>query len=221
MRYLAPLVLVFMLASCAHAQATQSTPETEKATVISVVSQNIRTIPGTTTTHNYQTLSAQILSGSDKGRIVTVENDYLTLSAGDTFFLTHETGADGSDQYMVSDADRLPALGILVGLFIIAVVLVGGWTGVRGLLALAASFLFILYVLLPGILAGYEPTAVAAIVASAIIVAGSYLTHGINRTTSAAVLGMISTIVVTAGIAVVAVHATQLSGWPDCLLCGR
>ena len=116
MRYLAPLVLVFALASCAHAQAAQNTQETEKAVVSSIISQDIRTIPGTDTSHTYQTLLAQIVSGSEKGKVVTVENDYLNLSVGDAFFLTHQSSADyNNNQYTVSDADRLPALGFLLG----------------------------------------------------------------------------------------------------------
>jgi len=213
-------VLSFLLvAPLAHAQATttgasQNTEETEKAVVISIESSEIQSIPGTNTNENVQMLSAQVLEGSDKGQTVSVENDYVAMKPGDVFFLTHETGG-GVESYVVEEPDRLPALGILLGAFILMVALIGGWTGVRGLLALGASFLAILYLLLPGILAGYDPVVLAAIVASAIIVAGSYLTHGVNRTTSAAVLGMIATIVVTAGIAWWAVSATQLSGLGD------
>ncbi len=212
---------LFLLIPVAHAQTNsteplQDTQETEKAVVVSVKSSEIRTIPGTDTVQDYQTLEARVLEGSDTGKTVEVDNDYLNLKPGDVFFLNHETNTDPNiDPYSVSEPDRLPALGILLGLFVLAVAIVGGWTGVRGLLALLASFLAIVYALLPGILAGYDPTLVAAVVASIIIIVGSYLTHGINRTTSAAVLGMIATIIVSAGIAWIAISATKLTGFND------
>ncbi len=157
-----------------------------------------------------------MLSGSDAGKTVEVQNDYLAMKSGDIFFLTHTTNlSEGLDIYNVLEPDRLPALGILLGVFVLVVILVGGWTGLRGLLSLAVSILLVFYALLPGISAGYNPLFVAAGVAGLIVILGSYLTHGVNRTTSAAVLGLVATVAVTAVIAQVAVSATQLSGFAD------
>jgi uncharacterized membrane protein len=89
----------------------------------------------------------------------------------------------------------------------------GGRQGIRGLLSLAVSLLAIIYVLLPGILAGYSPVLMSIGISSFIIIVGSYLTHGFNRTTSVAVLGMITTIFVTGGLAYWAVKVTQLTGY--------
>ena len=198
----------------AHAQApgqdatTNSSTIVEKARVVSVESSEIRNIPGTSNSATYQTLSALVLSGSDAGKTVTVENDYLSMNPGNVFFLTHATNqSEGLDVYTVLEPDRLPALGILLGIFIIAVILIGGWTGFRGLLALTVSVLLVFYALLPGITAGYNPVLVASLVAGLIVVFGSYLTHGINRTTSAAVIGLLATVVVTAIIAHIAIAA--------------
>ena len=70
---------------------------------------------------------------------------------GAVFFLTHETNAqEGLRSLSVLKPDRLPALGALLAVFVLAVILVGGWTGLRGLLALCASVLLVFYALLPG-----------------------------------------------------------------------
>src|SRR5665213_3190987 len=93
------LLALFLIAPIAHAQTNstdslENTQETEKAVVISVESSQIRTIPGTDTSQEYQTLSARVLEGSDAGKTIEVDNDYLALKPGDTFFLTHETNTD-------------------------------------------------------------------------------------------------------------------------------
>ncbi len=49
-------------------------------------------------------------------------------------------------------------------------------------------------------------------VASLIIIIGSYITHGFNRTTTSAVVGMILTVIVTGIGAYIAVHVSHFSG---------
>lgn len=197
-------------------ETTQSAVVVLKAQVLRVIGTETKSIPGTENTGLYQTLSARLLSGADTGKTITVENDYLALEPDDTFYLIHTTNtAEGIDAYTVLEPDRLPALGIMFGLFILVVILIGGWTGLRGLLALAASILLVFYALLPGIAAGYDPVVVASLVAGLIVIFGSYLTHGVNRTTSAAVLGLVATVVVTAFIAKFAISFTYLSGFSE------
>ena len=69
------------------------------------------------------------------------------------------------------------------------------------------------YLLIPGILHGYSPIGVSIGVASLIIIVGSYITHGFNRTTTSAVLGMIGTVLITGLGAFWVVHAAHLSGY--------
>ena len=130
------------------------------------------------------------------------------------FYLTHTVDTlDGLDWYQASDPYRLPAVYFFVGLFVVCVLLVGGKQGIRGLLSLIGSLVVILYVLLPAIIHGYPPILVSIGVSSLIIIIGSYVTHGFNRTTTSAVVGMITTIIFTGVLAYVAVHATRLSGF--------
>lgn len=193
----------------------QETNYIERAKVLSVISQSIRTIPGTNTSTTYQSLSAEILEGPDKGKIVEVDNDYLNLRPGDQFYANHSVGGMDalSDTYNVQEPYRLPALELLVGLFVLTLIIFGGKQGIRGLLSLIASFAVIFYILLPGILAGYSPVLLSIGISSFIIVTGSYITHGFNRTTTAAVLGMIGSICITGLLAYWAVHASLLSGY--------
>ncbi|MDD5068694.1 MAG: YibE/F family protein [Candidatus Pacebacteria bacterium] len=210
------LTLVF-LGGIQAAKAADLVPEsrtTAKAQVLEILSQERKDIPGTDTLSDYQTLKVKILDGDEKGAEVTVENDYLNLQKGDVFYLIHTIDKyNNINVYSVSEPYRIPALYFFIGLFVVCVVLFGGKQGVRGIIALALSFFFIGFLLLPGILHGYSPVLVSIGVSSLIIILGSYITHGFNKTTSSAVIGMIVTIIVTGILAFFAIKYARLSGF--------
>jgi uncharacterized membrane protein len=192
----------------------QDTVETMRAQVLEVIVHEEAEIVGTDVTGVQQTIRVLILSGSERGLERVIENDYLSLTVGEVFYLSHITsGIDGSEYYAVSDRDRLPALAVLVGAFIAIVCIFGGIQGIRGLLALFGSLFFIVFLLLPGVLSGYPPILVSVVVSSVIIIGASYITHGFNRMTSVAVVGMILTVCITGVIAYVAIPFAKLSGF--------
>jgi uncharacterized membrane protein len=189
-------------APLAHAQVTSDglndVVTYVKSQVLSVGSTTVKEIPGTDTSSPYQTIRAKLLEGPNVGQVIQVDNDYLMMKPGDVFYFRHTVNTgEGIDFYAVSDPYRLPVLEFLIGLFVVFLFIIGGKQGIRGLLALIASFFFIGYLLLPGILHGYSPILVAVGVSSLIIILGSYITHGFNRATTAAVIGMIATIIIT------------------------
>jgi len=186
----------------------------QKARVTTVSNETSEIIPGTETPAYKQTLEAEILDGPERGTSVTFENDYIQLKVGDVFYLRHTTNEiDNTDYYTVADPYRLPILAALAVLFLVLLFAFGGLPGVRGLAALAGSFVLIFSVLIPGILSGYSPILVSIGASSLIIILGSYVTHGFNKTTSAAVVGMILTVIVTGIGAYWAVETAQLSGY--------
>jgi len=208
-------ILVLMPFGALYAQ--QLAPDTEtlqKAKVLSVGTESIEAAPGTSVPRKTQEIIAEVLSGAEKGSQVSFVNDFTQLKRHDVFYLRHTTSpTEGKDYYTVADPYRLDVLWVLLVLFIVLTVWVGGRQGIRGLLSLTGSLLLILYVLLPGIAAGYSPMLVAIGTASLVIIAGSYITHGVNRTTSAAVIGMIVTVILTGIAAWYAVSLAHLSGY--------
>jgi uncharacterized membrane protein len=186
----------------------------ELAKVVSATNPREEQVSGTDVTTKLQTLTVQVLSGPDKGQEPTFENDFTQLRVGDVFYARHIVGSvDGIDTWAVSDPYRLPVLFGLLAVFLAALLLFGGLPGVRGLASLIGSLALIFWVLLPGIYAGLPPALVAVGVSALIIIVGSYITHGFNRTTTAAVIGMIATVLVTGLGAYYIVHAAQLSGF--------
>lgn len=186
----------------------------EKAKVLKVTDQKLITIPGIDTPTKTQTLQVQVLSGANTDKILTFKNDYIQLSQGDIFYIRHQTNhIDNSEYWSVSDPYRLDTLLYLAIFFVALIFIFGGIQGVRGLASLVGSFILIFYVLIPGIYSGYNAVLVSIGVASLIIIVGSYITHGFNRTTSAAVLGMIFTVFITGLIAYYIVFSAKLSGY--------
>ena len=185
-----------------------------EAKVISINKEETRLIPGTDVLGTFQTLTVKIIDGNKKGEEVSFTDDYLKSSVGDTIYVRNTVTADSHIEYWaIEDAYRLPTLFVFAGIFVALTILIGGIQGVRGLLSLIGSFVLIIYVLLPGILHGYSPIAISILVSAFIIVLGSYVTHGFNKTTSSAVIGMICTVIVTGILAYIAVHTGKLSGY--------
>lgn len=211
------LILVASATLPAAAIAQELTPDTVltmKARVLEVLSQERKEVPGVGVQSDYQSIRVEVLDGPEKGREVTVGNDFLSLQKGDVFYLTHTTNELGAtDYYTVSEPYRLPQLAVLFALFVGIVLYFGGKQGARGLLALLGSLLFIIFLLLPGVLKGYPPILVSVAVSAVIVTLGSYVTHGFNRTTSTAVLGMIATVSFTGALAYWAIPYANLSGF--------
>jgi uncharacterized membrane protein len=89
----------------------------------------------------------------------------------------------------VNDRYRVGTLALLLGLFAVAVTVVGGWRGVRSLIALALTLAVVVKLVVPLILAGWDPAPVAILAATGVTIATFLLTEGARRQTVAAALG--------------------------------
>ncbi|MER5290732.1 YibE/F family protein [Streptomyces pharetrae] len=184
--------------------------QTQQATVISIEkvdcgAVNASAPPPTGDTSTAEGSSAQqqadgtckkatirVDTGEDKGRTFTeiVQPDQSRqLEQGQEVIVAYEPSAPRDLQYSVTDVNRRLPMGLLAGLFAVAVVAVGRLRGVMALIALAISFLVLNFFILPAILQGSNPLLVAVIGASAIMLIALYLCHGLSARTSVAVLG--------------------------------
>lgn len=183
-----------------------------KAKVIEIINEEKIFLPVTEKEGTFQNIKAEILSKERKGEIVKVENDYLSLKVGEKFYL-NEKIQDDVVFYSVHDKYRLPAIIFFTILFFVLVIIFGGIQGVRGVVSLIGSIILIILVLIPGILKGYSPVLITIVISSIIIVLGSYITHGFNKTTSSAVVGMLVTFLITGFLAKFAVEISNLTGF--------
>ena len=115
--------------------------------------------------------------------------------------------------YFISDFRRSTPMLVLAALFITAVIAFGRGQGVRALVGLAFTFVLIVGFIVPAVLDGRSPLAVAVVGSLLIMIATLYLSHGFSPKTTAAVVGTSLALLVTGLLAVAFVSATNLTGF--------
>lgn len=139
-------------------------------------------------------------------------------AVGDEVVLNISNQGDSPAFIAVADRYRIPTLGLLLATFAVAVTLVGGWRGVRSLLALALSLFVIIRIVVPLLLAGWAPVPLAVVSATLITIVTFLLTEGPRPTTVAAAAGTFLALALTALLAVLfngLAQFTVLQGDPD------
>ncbi|HYJ73662.1 MAG TPA: YibE/F family protein [Actinomycetota bacterium] len=114
--------------------------------------------------------------------------------------------------YNIRDLERGRPMVALAALFVLAVIAFGRWQGVRSLIGLACSFAVIVGFVVPAILRGQSPVPVALVGAMAIMLASLYLSYGVGRKTTAAVVGTALAIGLTGALTAGFVELTALTG---------
>ncbi|MFD8393126.1 YibE/F family protein, partial [Streptomyces sp. NPDC059680] len=154
--------------------------------------------------------TVRVDTGKDKGRTFTeiVQPDQTRqLRQGEQVVVAYEPSAPKDLQYSVTDVNRKLPVGLLAGIFALAVVVVGRLRGVMALVALAVSFLVLTLFILPAILQGANPLLVAVVGSSAIMLIALYMCHGLSARTSVAVLGTLLS------LALIGILGSVFIGW--------
>ena len=154
--------------------------------------------------------------GTDRGTAVELElaegPGTPTVEEGDRVVLGFTPDAPPGSQYYLSDFQRRTPMLALAGLFALAVVVLGRMRGVRALVGLALTLVTLVTFLIPSVLDGRSPVAVALTAASAIVLVNLYLAHGFNLHTTTAVVGTLASLGLIGALAVAFVAATNLTG---------
>jgi uncharacterized membrane protein len=166
---------------------------------------------------NCQIVTADVTSGGASGdvatfRIYETDFDKPELSVGDDVVLLRNPQVDPSVAYTFSDFQRTLPLVALAVLFVVVVVLLGRFAGLRALLGIVVSFAVIFLFLLPSLLRGNPALPVAMAATVAIAVAVLYLAHGVRTSTTVALVGTLISLVVVAVLAQLFVGLTHLTG---------
>ena len=143
--------------------------------------------------------------------------DLPRYNVGDEVVINASQEPDG-EVITVGDLYRIPVLAILLGIFAVAVTVVGGWRGVRSLIALALTLVVIIKIVVPLILAGRDPVWVAILAATAVTIATFLLTEGFRTQTIAAGVGTFASLALVAGLALMfdqLARFTQFRGSED------
>lgn len=170
----------------------------------------------------YQIARVEILEGQYQGILMEIDYgkrqmrpDSAPLVSGDEIYITLDKRPDGVLTAYYVDFVRTPALLLLTGIFVAAILLLGRRKGLGALLSLAFSLLVIIGYVIPHILAGEDPLRVSLVGSAILLGTTLYLTYGWNLKTHASVLSMILALLITGLLTVFFVSLTRLNGYGD------
>ncbi|MFH1030838.1 MAG: YibE/F family protein [bacterium] len=131
---------------------------------------------------------------------------------GDKVIVSHHQDMDGKDMFYITDYVRRRGLYLLSLIFVMVIVIVAGFKGLRALLSLFLSFIIIMFYIIPKILAGSNPLSIS-IIGSVLILTGIiYLTEGLNRRSNLAVVSILASLAITGALAIFFTSLTRLGG---------
>ncbi len=204
------LIILLFIPNLVRAQSNQAIQTTKQ--VEAVVSKILEQKSG------YQKLDLLITGGDSKGKHIEIENgkipvaNPLTYQVGDKVILTVSTISNGKNSAYISDYLRRDSLYWLFAIFIVLALVVTRNKGLRAIIGMGISFLVIFSFVLPNILVGNNPIQVVIFAAFFIIPITFYISHGLNKKTTAAIIGTLITIIITGILAAIFVHAARLTG---------
>ncbi|MFZ6004281.1 MAG: YibE/F family protein [Actinomycetota bacterium] len=151
--------------------------------------------------------------GEDGSLEVPVTEAGIDFDEGDRIVLGYQPEVEEQFQYYFNDFQRDTPLALLVGLFVVAVLALGRFQGLRALLGLVVTGVVMVAFLFPSVLDGHDPTAVALVSAVVIALVALYLTHGVTERTTVALLGTFAALGVTAVLAAVFTSLATFTGF--------
>lgn len=138
------------------------------------------------------------------------------LAEGDTVKLIRTPAQAGQEPtYNYFGTVRSAPVALLFAVFVVVVLAVARLRGLLALVGLAFSAAVILTFMLPALLSGQNGPLVGVVGSSAIMFVVLYTTHGFSLRTSAALGGTLVGIALTAGLSILAVGGSRLTGVVD------
>jgi uncharacterized membrane protein len=160
-------------------------------------------------------VTVRINDGPDRGRdtrltFVPGATD-PKLRVGDRIRMGRQgSGADAV--YAFADIERGRPLVVLAALFVVVVLVVGRLRGLAAMLGLVITGVALVQFMIPALLAGESPTAVAVVGGAAIAILVLPLSHGVSVRTGAALIGTLVGMAIAALISLISVEALRFTG---------
>ncbi len=175
-------------------------------------------IDGTDADNGLKTATVVLLYGSDQNRQVEIPfggdfaNKTLSQMHPGEYVLIMKTQAAGEVSYYVADKFRLPSIILIILIFFGVVGYLGGKKGLGAVVGLGISILAIIFIILPSLLAGYNPYLVGLLGTGFIACLSIYAAHGFNRRTTIGLQSTLITLTISFGLSILSVWGANLFG---------
>jgi len=166
-----------------------------------------------------QHVEVEMLTGEFKGKIVMIENvisdSYvmdIDVKVGQKVLISVEIYEDGTTEfYITSEVRDHYILYMLIG-FVLVLIIVGRFQGVKTIFTLGVTFFFIVMVELPLLIKGYNAVWVTVIVAIFITIITVTVISGLTKKSLAAIIGTTFGVIIAGGLAIFVSNQVKLTG---------
>lgn len=219
LRLLLPMVLLaVILLGSGKVVKTQLGPDVENFYVRAKLTAVLEDYSGGEAFAGIQKVTAKVISGPYKGEICTLDNPNSYHigaygSAGTRIVALVRVLDDGSLVGSVYNHDRTGMVYLLLGLFALVTVLVGGKKGAATLYALVFTFVCVICMYIPLLYVGMGGIPAAVLTAVTILAASIYILNGWSRKTLCAIIGTTLGVAVSGGLAWAVGSGFRLSGY--------
>lgn len=165
-----------------------------------------------------KTLTVEILTGRYAGTFVDIPNYFsamysVDVGVDDTLSVRIDTTGVGEFQVSVYNYNRTPWIIAIAAVFALALVLIGGWQGLRALLGLIFTFVSIVWLLLPLVLKGWSPVPLTIALVGITSTVCFYLLGGWQPKTVGAALGCLCGVAAAALLGHLAIQLVHVSAY--------
>lgn len=177
-----------------------------KAKVIDVITEKIETDENQ---ENYlfneiQTVTLEILTGDHKGEVVTVENylgtnvvSDIRVEKGQRVILSLDDFGNGEINIYINSYERDIPLYVLILIFLIAILCVGKFQGIKTIVTLSITILIVFFFTVPMILKAYNPILISVVSCIAITIITLFFIAGVNEKSFAAILSTAISVIIS------------------------
>lgn len=188
----------------------------ERAIVLSTANVSSATSDGA---QQLQTYTIQFLSGPYAGKTRLLSSDVATNPyrleprPGDKILVFLQPNPSGGEPLMYLESfDRRAAMYWLIALFVLTLVLLAGWQGVKVAFSIFLSILLIGFILIPSFIKGLNPVPIALGIAAILTAVSTVLTTGWNRKSLVTTIGTVGGVLVAWLVASTFANWAHLSG---------
>ncbi|MGI6451184.1 MAG: YibE/F family protein [Desulfitobacteriia bacterium] len=168
----------------------------------------------------YYQVKLKVLSGLHRGEVITaqhVEDERMVynlhIEEGDEVLIYLEEDEEGQilNAY-IAEIYRQKYLAYLVLLFLITLLAVGSFKGLKTIITLVITGLAVIKLLLPGLLAGYSPIPLTVAICAGVTALTLFIISGVNKKTFAAIIGTTGGVIVAGIIAFIFGSLAKITG---------
>jgi len=162
----------------------------------------------------------EVTSTGRQGEILNTEQSFNapnspSFKTGDKVKLSIFTNPDGSQQVFITDFIRINSIYWLFAIFVTLVLIIGKKSGLGSIAGMIVSFAVLFLFIIPKITSGSNPVWITLIGVLFILPVTFYLSHGVNRKTTIALVSTFLSVCFTSTLALIFINASQLSGYAN------